>query len=298
MIAFLCPMSDSPSGGIWLIHRLAGMVPDAKVVQSSPFSVHWDAHPEKQGEVLHGPLVDSPDNTLIVPEIMWGDFGYAPMILPMSKKILFVQNHLWLDNRFDLRGVQAWVCSRYLANYLRRVHGISSNKITPFLDEDTWQASQKREQTVLVMARRNPYYDKMIEALYQNGFLVTAIHQPLNQAHLAQYLGESDYYVHLSHPEGFPMACLEAMRSKAVVVGTTGGGGNEFLFHRQTAWCVQDSDNGHYENGDEFVSRIIEGLTFLRNDPKEREKIRDRAYDWSLRYTENHTAVELMAALL
>jgi hypothetical protein len=296
---FIAPKSADPSGGIWFIHRLAGMLPDASVSQEEPFEVFWDAHPEKQGHRLDMNKCPAPTgaDTTIIPEVRWGNYQGLP-----GRKILFVQNRMWLDKRLDLADVEAWACSRYLCNYLKRVHGISSKKVTPFVDHDVWHTVPKRDRQVLVMARRNPYYEDMLERLRQADWPFVAVHHPVSQRELAGHLAQSDYYVHLTHPEGFPELCLEAMRSRTVVVGTTGGGGCELMFHMQTAYVVQDPQSGHYGkgeagNGVEFIDRILAALNFLQGDLARKEKIRAQGYHWSLGYTEERTRKELLEAL-
>lgn len=297
MIFFLTPKSDSPSGGIWFLGRLAGMlVPDACVAQTESFGVWWDAHPEKQAPTFSRNLEPKDGDALVVPEVLFDAFR-NPFLFPHSRKIMFLQSETWLDKRFDLRGIEAWTCSRYLCNYLKRVHGISSRKITPFVDDDVWHSVEKHDRQVLVMARRNAYYEDMIHRLEQENWPFVAIDKPISQRELAGYLAESDYYVHLTHPEGFPELCLEATRSKAVVVGTTGGGGVEFMFDKQTAWVIQDPHSGHYDDGAVFVDRVMAGLNYLQSDLARKEKIRTQAFDWSLRYTEEQTRKELLEAL-
>jgi len=295
-VYFLSQKPAAPSGGCWFLARLAGMLPDAVVAQTDPFLVDWDAHPEKQARTTLGPLEPTSKDVIVVPEFLWDAFR-NPSLFPLTRKVMFLQSETWLDKRFDLHGVEAWTCSRYLCNYLKRVHGIPSKKITPFVDDDVWHTVPKRDRQVLVMARRNPYYEDMLERLGQAGWPYIAIHKPISQRELSDYLAESDYYVHLTHPEGFPELCLEAMRSKTVVVGTTGGGGVEFEFDMQTAKVIQDPRSGHYEDNGEFVNRVMNGLEFLQGDLARKEKIRNQGYDWSLRYTEEQTKKELLEAL-
>ena len=95
-VFFICPKPADPSGGVWFLGRLAGMLPDAVVAQEEPFEVFWDAHPEKQGKAadimqIAPPL---PSETVVIPEARWASYQNAPW-----RKILFLQNWMWLDKR-------------------------------------------------------------------------------------------------------------------------------------------------------------------------------------------------------
>ena len=88
------------------------------------------------------------------------------------------------------------------------------------------------------------------------------------------------------------MAIAEAMRAGTIPVGTTGGGGNEFFWNRETGMVVQDPATGGY-GASEFISGIMDALRTLREDANLRNKIWLQARAWSLRYTAEATTQEL-----
>lgn len=295
MIGFICPKPETPSGGVWFIHRIVKLLNDAgvpaRVIQTEPFVVWWDANPIPD-EYISTLRDAAPCTTIVVPEVAWPLMNFEN-----SRKICFVQNRMWLPQELETyRGrLEVIVPSRYLANYMVREWGAKVlGKITPFLDEDVWRPTPKTKDRVLVVARRNPYHEAVAYALSEQGYLVDYVTTPQSQRDLAEHLCYAEYYVHLTHPEGFPMACLEAMRMGTLVVGTTGGGGNEFMFHDETAWVVQDPDNGHYGNPQEFVHRVVEGMAVLRADHEKRSRVWQSAYNWSLRYNAERTTHELL----
>ena len=309
MILYLCPKIDvmSPSGGIWYIHRLAQMANDhiqpSKVVQTDgPMPVWWDSRPIRPELVItHEEVNDEPDFpeniTWIVPEVMWLD--YLPLLKQAKRRIMFVQNHIWAPKQIaDYQNVEVLVCSRYLANYMRRVYFANVlGKVTPYLDDELWHVAPKQANRTLIFARRNKYHEAMKLALEAEGFPVEYVTEPLTQVQISEKLADCEFYVHLNHPEGWPMACVEAMRMGTIVCGTTGGGGNEFMFDLQTAMVVQDPENGHYHDPLEFVNRIMEKMRILRGDAALREKIWKQAYEWSKRYTAEATLEELKQVL-
>lgn len=291
---FVCPKPDGPSGGVWFIHRIVGLLQEmgkeALVIQEEPFDVWWDNNPNYKDFILTNFDKVKPEDVLIVPEVRWLKYAQFPAL-----KSCFLQNHLWSPPLES--NVPVIVCSRYLANYVERMwKGSVIGKITPFLDDNLWSRdpSPHEKDKVLLMGRRNEYHASMKTMLEASNFTVDYITKPLSQFELSQHLSEAEYYVHLAHPEGFPMACLEAMCSNTLVVGTTGGGGNEFMFHNETALVVQDPKNGRYDNTDsEFQKRIIEQLTLVRGNEVEKKRIVKTAHRWSLRYTATETKKEL-----
>jgi len=294
MIYVLCPKPDAPSGGVWFLARIVqllnGLGIEARLVKMEPFSIYWDAHPISESQVIT-PASMLLGHTLVIPEVIW------PTTLESKRKILFVQNQTWMSKELELyrQHDQALVCSRYLANYLKRHYPVEViGKITPFLDPDVFNPTPKQKDRTLVIARRNPYHAKMRAALEEAGFPVTYVTSPLTQRQIAEKLADCEFYVHLNHPEGWPMACAEAMRAGTIVVGTTGGGGNDFMYDGETASVVQDPENGHYGDKDEFIRRIMDKMLYLRTHDEVRSRIWTQAHNWVLRYTAQATSQDLL----
>lgn len=298
-IFFLCPKPDVPSGGVFLIHRLVQLLNEAgkpaKVIRARPFDVFWDANPIP--ESMTGGLKDLVGGgTLVVPEVLWPPMHFD------GRKIIFVQNYIWLSqdsSPFANGAAEVLVCSRFLANHMKRLyHANVIGKVTPFLDPGVWLSPNdlpygKDSNRVLVMARRNKYWPKLVYALEAEGFPLEIVEKPVTQHELAEKLSHCEFYAHLTAPEGFPMACLEAMRAGTIVVGTTGGGGNEFMFNGETAAVVNDPATGGY-GAEDFVRGIMIKLIHLREDAELRNKLWILAHTWSQRYTAAATTKELL----
>lgn len=293
---FLCPKPALPSGGCWFIHRLVGLLNEmgheARVWTPQPYPIWWDSHPIDQSLVVQS-IQPSRGDTVVIPEVNW-----PVSEMNGARQIIFVQNYIWLDKYvFDNNPGDTIVCSRFLANHMQRVFNANViGKITPYLDDDVWFPSPKTANRVLIVARRRPDLSSILcEQLESNGFSVDYVTDPMSQAELSQHFNSAEFYVHTVYPEGFPMICLEAMRSGTIVVGTTGGGGNEFMMHNETAVCIQDPENGRYFNEGEFVNRIVEQLLILKGDSDKRSRIWTQAHNWSLRYTADATKLDLKA---
>lgn len=277
------------------IHRWAAIASqigiDSAVFQTTPFSVWWD------GDYLTPHMIESigQGDTVIIPETMWDE--YAPKF---DNKIMLLQNWLWMS-KHEYPGVSTIVCSRYLANYVMREHPemVLRGIVRPYLSEGLFSGPEGNERDtsrVLVMSRRSNLGPKIKEQLERHEFSVEYIDHAISQYILSLAFKQCEYYVHTVSPEGWPQICLEAMRSKTLVVGTSGGGGNEFMFDGENCVVTQDTTHANITD-DEFISQVIEGIVALRSNPN-KEEMRDKAYQWSLRYTLDATAEELKRVLV
>ena len=305
MIYWLCPKPGAPSGGVLVIHHFAHILDThgipSRVIQAEPFEVWWDAEPvpeyiyKERDTFIHDALRDNACVT-VIPETLWhAETEKAPWCNP----VMMCQNWMWLDKRLPLKGAKVVVCSRHLSNYLQReyegadVIGIVRPFVNGAFTAVPRDAASKR-QRVLIISRRNSIAGNLRDFLTKLDYEVDFVDQPLTQKEIATHLQGADYYAHLVSPEGWPQACLEAMRCGTVVVGTPGGSGVEFMFHKETAMVVQDGVYGHITEKD-MVYQIASALNELRDTPELKESIRAKAIEWSKRYTEEATAKELLA---
>lgn len=301
MIYFYCPEPTTPSGGVWFIHRLVHLLNEAGrparvLLPRAPAPVWWDIHPIPAEETaVRNQRLEAGD-TVFVPEGMW-HFGLWP---EGPRYIVFLQNYIWLNlEHFKSHPTEVLVCSRFLYNWCTRELGLTPLGIVrPYLNPLLWRPTPKQSNRTLILARRDSAMAHMLAmAAEANGFPIDFVDEPLTQWELFEHLAEAEYYVHGVEPEGFPMICLEAMRSGTIVVGTTGGGGNEFMHNDETALVTPGPLLGRYDNPGQFVDRVMERLRRLRDDAALREKLWKQAYDWSQRYTPGATTLELLAAL-
>lgn len=306
-VYWYCPKPETASGGVWFIHRLGAMLAKSGVASrvcqlKDGFDVWWDAHPTSPDL----PLVINPElggvpevegDTIVVPEVLW------PMeSRPGVRQILFLQNYIWLggEARELIRSQrpEILVCSRYLANWCIRELAVRPIGILhPYLDDDVWAPTPKEANRVLMYARRSDEEFHMAErlevAIESAGFPVWVVRQDVSQRQLRDLLDKAEFYVHHVEPEGFPMAALEAMRCGVIPVGTTGGGGNEFMFNDETALVAPGPKLGHYTDPDIFVKRVVSMLERLRGDADLRSRLWTKGHEWSLRYNAAATAAEL-----
>lgn len=281
------------------IHRWAGLLHCAGVpscvVQMEPFDVYWDANPEVYRGIVYTLAGVNPqlEDTLIIPEVLWG--ARLPEALSIvQRRLCLFQNPIWATPEYKNDSPETIVPSRFLYNHVTREHGASvPGIVSPYLDPHPWRPTAKQANRVLLLSRRNKHYKSLSDAIQAGGFPLTEVEHPVTQEELFRRLESAEYYVHSVYPEGFPMIALEAMRSGTIVVGTTGGGGNEFMFHQQTAMVVQDPRAGCYGDPAIFVDGIVDALNTLRSDPDLRSRLWTNAHSWSLQYTAERTTKQL-----
>jgi len=306
-VYWYCPKPDAPSGGVWFIHRLAQMLSNAGIASRvcrwhENFDVWWDAHPIDEMRI---PLVVWPEkngqpgregDTVVIPEVMWDIVPPQPGL----RRILFLQNYIWLGqevrDRIRAEKPEILVPSRYLFNWCTRELGVRPLPIIPpFLDDDVWRPTPKTANLVVLYARRNPTMaEELREAIQVAGFPVELIFGEYSQRDLTSWLDRAEFYVHHVEPEGFPMAALEAMRSGVIPVGTTGGGGNEFMFNDETALVCAGPMIGRYSDPQIFVDKVVGLLQRLRADSDLRSRLWTQGYNWSLRYNAAATIEQLL----
>lgn len=301
MIYWFCPPPTTPSGGVWFIHRLAALS-GGTVLSENLEPVWWDDLPQRERAPIDTKATLKDADTVFIPEVTWQTY---PLVRAWpGRKLVFLQNYIWAShNPTDYDGVELVTVSRFLDNWCRRVLGKTPvGMFSPYLDDGPWHPSPKTTDRTLIFTRRNAAAARAVAAaLSAENFPVDLVEEPLSQLQImSRHLAHAEFYVHLNSPEGWPMACAEAMLAGVICCGTTGGGGNEFMFHRETAMVVQDPTLGRYEDPDnaEFARRIVEQMLALRAETDLRSKIWQSARNWIRnRYSKERTLGQLKAVL-
>lgn len=306
MIAWVCPKPETASGGVAFIHRLARLCQQngmpSEVWQLEPFDVWWDAEGPFDDVKSYVRETGEPA-TIVLPEVSLPNFDVQQAREAGDRVVVFIQNHVWANkDPKAYEAVDIVTCSRFLDNWVRRtLDNKPVGMLSPYASAP-WRTSPKTKDKTLVIARRNTELAKLMKvALEEKDFPVEFLEEDIRQTALAELLDSCEYYVHLSYPEGIPWAAAEAMLSGTIVCGTTGGGGNEFLFGNETAMVVQDPQNGQYDQTEdkgnaEFVRRIMEQMIAISGDADKRSRMWQNGRNWILgRYTRERTASQLKA---
>jgi hypothetical protein len=297
MINWLCPKPDGPSGGVTFIHHFAHILDcnghRSQVIQQSPFDLWWDAEPVPGYIIAGSANRDIKENITIIPEVWWHEYSpYWP------NPIMLCQNWLWLDKRVPLvPGTKIITVSRHLSNYLQReyenanVIGIVHPYVPKVFRVDLEQ--KRNTNLVYIQNRRTDLVSEAVRLLNKFNF-DTFIGSDTTQVALSKCFNQAEYFLHLVTPEGWPQICAEAMSCGSVVVGTTGGSGNEFMFHKETAMVLQDPVYGFQVTNKDMLYQALSHLNFLRDNPKIKGEIESKAEKWVAQYNVDHTTEELL----
>jgi glycosyltransferase involved in cell wall biosynthesis len=141
------------------------------------------------------------------------------------------------------------------SNYIRRKIQLDSTfVIEPFVRPEIFYPSKEQKfkgfpYKVLVQARKGG--KEAVEKLKSfipkdsyEGKLEFKILEDVNEKQFAEELRDADIFFAHSFPEGFGLPPLEAMASKTLVIGFSGGGGTEFMENNENCFYVADNDYG------------------------------------------------------
>ncbi|MAP27331.1 MAG: hypothetical protein CL578_00240 [Alteromonadaceae bacterium] len=220
---------------------------------------------------------------------------YQGLLFEKAHKVLFLQNWIGLRVRLDeddkhksyrdLGYDDVITCSDYCSRYVKEHMGIEAKTITNGIDlEQFKQIPTKRiNNRILAMSRKNPKdLEKIIQHLHNTSYEIKVV-DGLTQAELINEYQKADIFLATGYPEGFSLPPIEAMACGCVVVGFTGGGGDEFMIPDETALVAEDGD----------CETIIEKLHYLLTNSTEKEILRQNGFRISQSYCLANTQLSL-----
>jgi len=172
--------------------------------------------------------------------------------------------------------------------------------IQPFVDSSVFypQEDKKFEQPfiVLVQGRKGgrEAVKKVIEKLDNNTvnkFNFVILDQDVSEEDFAKRLRKSHIFFTHSYPEGFGLPALEAMSSKTLVIGFTGGGGDVYMRHLDNCLVAPDGD---YDKVSLLFESILKWEDFFNESI---DKLLNRAYGTALLFNRGLTKLQIHSFL-
>ncbi len=201
------------------------------------------------------------NDILIFPEYL----PYLGQQFTAGKKIIFVQgapyiNLLPEDSDKSYKALaydDIWYCSQFLGTRLKEDDFSEHGYISNFIDLSVFKPDdeQRIKGRLLVMPRKRPQDLKTILNTIKSGNVDIFYADNLSEAELVLEYQKSDVFLTTGYPEGFGLPPLEAMACGCVVVGFTGGGGQEFMLNEKTALVAPDGDT------DTAAEQVIKALS-------------------------------------
>ncbi|WP_288356590.1 glycosyltransferase family 4 protein [uncultured Cycloclasticus sp.] len=204
-------------------------------------------------------------------------------------KVLFNQSQSWLylesrlkkndkdKNYLELGYDYVLSCSEFLSRLLEKEQNISSCPITNGIDINKFfqKPELRLKGRVLALSRKNPeHINNIIQASKGLGFEFRVV-DGLTEEELIYEYQQADVFLATGYPEGFGLPQLEAMLCGCVVIGFSGGGGDEYMINNLTALVSPDGD----------CADVVSNLKVLENDEDLKEMIRENGYEKASLYT-------------
>jgi hypothetical protein len=191
-----------------------------------------------------------PHDVLVLPETLASTLDEYPR---ENKKYLAVLNYGYFEvyaRRMPKIANQVTgflTNSQFTARELRKRYPHKNISYIPHVIEPRFTAMipfNKREQySILVMNRKNTHHiPKVLAFLESVPHKVTVVNN-ISSDELLKLYNKHQIFINLGYPEGFCRPAAEAMACGCVVVGFTGGGGSDFMKHRENSFIAADGND-------------------------------------------------------
>lgn len=206
------------------------------------------------------------DDVVIIPEYA---ANWLPDAFPTQQLVLLVQAFTMFSNPDYLSGIKTKRFGSVIAvsdiceGYSRFAGFTPVHKVPIAIASDIFFPRPK-ENTICYMPRRRPGdIDLVLNALRLNKRIEDFQLCPIDRmpiAKVAEAMGRSRIFLSFSQREGFGLPPAEAMASGCLVVGFTGGGGDEYF---DPSWSFPISEG----NLPKFVETIEKVVADCRHEP-------------------------------
>jgi len=172
-------------------------------------------------------------------------------------------------------------CSEHLCKMLKVKMNLDSVAITNGIDQSKFfPLPEKRiEGRVLVLSRKHPEHIQDIISASSNLNFNFHIVDGLTEAELINEYQQADIFLATGYPEGLPLPQLEAMNCGCVVIGFSGGGGDEYMIDNVTSLVSSDGD----------CADVVKQLRMLEKNKSFKEEVRQGGYEKASEYTLENT---------
>jgi hypothetical protein len=255
MIYFLAPDETRPSGGIRHIYLTVDILRelgyDAAVFHGQPgFRCTWFEH---ETPIVARPFLElERGDILVIPE--YGGARERPRT-GTANVVVLNQNHFrtFINVGYEDRTNAAYpgwpnakavlVTSQAIEHFVNAAVKERLPVYRTRLAIDSTQFAPRRKRRLITLMRRKRLAEgEAVVQLFKRagpaGWEITPIGE-LDQAAVAEILGEAAIFLSFSSEEGFGLPPAEAMAAGCYVIGYTGDGGHEFM---RQEWCSPIAD--------------------------------------------------------
>lgn len=256
MIYSYIPLTQNkPIGGvgalmeyIYSINQIAGISAGA-VLSDSPYIKDWLESSFSDIDIYPTNHEAGEKDVIIIPEV-------CPDVAknyPKAKKYLSVLNWKYYEDSLGRNdpaqlGYQHIVTnSLYGHNYLKHKNvTLPITIVSPIINQDlhsiTKSFNDRPHNSIVILNRKNTHHIQPILNYLKDKIHQVTIVNNINPDSLADIFNNNQIFISLGYPEGFGLPAAEAMACGCIVVGFTGGGGTDFLFHKKNSFLAPDGD--------------------------------------------------------
>ena len=231
----------------------------------------------------------SSNDIIVSPEYL----PYLGLNFQGCKRVLFNQSQSWRyhENRLkpedkgknflELGYDYVINCSQHLCNMLKLEMSMKSYPVTNGIDSKKFFPEPEKRVVgrILALSRKHPEELSKIKALAKGLDFHFKVVDGLTEDELIEEYKQADIFLATGYPEGLPLPQLEAMNCGCVVVGFTGGGGNEYMIDQNTALVAQDGD----------CESVVKRLAQIERNETLKERIRKQGMEKAATYTLENT---------
>jgi|GEM_PF-2382362 len=257
MVHFLLPFTPfEPIGGVrtafdyvMRLNELAGQQ-IADILADSPYVKSWLPTEYQQVKVLPTSTPILTTDTLLIPEVIpLAAKDYAHVM----RKFLVVLNWKFLEEKLNWKELKNLGYTGILTNSNYSLQWLKKNNvklpiwhIPQFINSATFKTAQKFGQrpknSILVMSRKNSQHLPGLISFLRNFSHTLTVMNNIAPEKMADQYANNQVFINLGYPEGFCRPAAEAMASKCLVIGFTGGGGLDFMRDGATALIAEDGN--------------------------------------------------------
>jgi hypothetical protein len=239
-----------PSGGVSMLFR------HVEILSSRGFDAYiyllpgeGDLFVSHNARIIDAtqPFEITPDDVFVIPE-GWV-LAYPQLLSSPARKYVFCQNHFYAfaglgdAPSYAVLGIEGVIAvSNVIARFLEREFGTGPVPVVPCaIDTQLFRPRCKRRQIAFMPRKLGLEGDFMRDLFRRRHHAYADIPwvriDKLPIETVAGLLGETSWFLSLSHLEGFGLPPLEAMACDALVAGFHGEGGLEYASRSNGFWC-------------------------------------------------------------
>jgi hypothetical protein len=229
-------------------------------------SIKWFEHSCNEYSLQHFKSYLEKEEKEVFLLIGWEDPS-SLYILPAKNKVAYIQGHVFFRENAAYSNAKLW----YNSEFVMRTCKYKGEVVRPYLasyffntDRDAW--SYNKDKYILLVQERKDgrkEWEKVARQLSKEVLekLDVIIWPNSNEKEFRDALARADIFFTHSFPEGFGLPPLEAMALGALVVGYTGGGGEDFMRDRENCFIAKDGVN--CEVAEHITNIVLHNYLFL-----------------------------------